>query len=130
MKFFLLAFISISLFSCHKNDAELEGLTWNVANFTNQDGDKTINGISCALNLSEGNANINLEVNSCFGTYNLGTNGQINFLDGFGCTEACCDEPESEEALRMITKCTQYSINGNTLTLSNSNGIMVILKKD
>jgi heat shock protein HslJ len=129
MKFLFLALISITVASCNVDDAALEGPTWSVQNFTNQDGKKTSIGISCDLTLTDGNANAALEVNSCFGTYTLGNNGQIDFSDGFGCTEACCDEPESEEAMRMITKCTEYNISGNNLTLSNTEGVKVVLKK-
>jgi hypothetical protein len=131
MKMLIISLISLSLLSCNNvEDAELEGTTWKVTSFKNENGNRTSVGISCTMTLTDGNANIALDVNSCFGTYTLGNNGQIDFSDGFGCTEACCDEPESEEAMRMITKCTEYNISGNTLELSNAEGEVLKLKKE
>lgn len=131
MKMLFLALIALSLLSCgNVDDIKLEGPTWKVTSFKNESGIRKSVGIVCKMTLKDGKANFSLDVNSCFGTYTLGNNGQIEFIDGFGCTRVCCDEPESEEAMRMITECTTYIISGNTLELSNADVVQVRLKKE
>lgn len=65
---------------------------------------------------SDGITDIRLDVNSCFGDYELGDEPTLNISDS-GCTEACCDSDFSMKFIEMLPQVGSYEIEDNMLKL-------------
>ena len=66
--------------------------------------------------------NVKLDVNSCYGKYNMSCNDCIDF-QGFGCTEACCDTKYALGIINIANETTYFSIDGDQLILKGSGEI-------
>lgn len=130
MKIIALLAISTCMLGCTKTDASLELNNWKVTEYTDENDEKTKNGIVCKATFNNGSLNMRLDVNGCFGTYEFNGKNEIAFAYGGGCTEICCDEPESIKAAFMLTSCTSYEIKGSKLTMRNNEGVEVILEAE
>ncbi|MGB0432544.1 MAG: hypothetical protein ACPGLV_18855, partial [Bacteroidia bacterium] len=108
MKNLLFIFLAWCTASCTTDEPTLQGPTWRVTRYTNYDNEITKNGIACLVTFYDSSAMVYLDVNQCFNRYELGKNGAVFFEENGGCTEACCDEPESIEAMSLLFKSTQF----------------------
>lgn len=63
---------------------------------------------------SDGTTAIRLDVNSCFGDYELGDEPTINISDS-GCTKICCDSDFSKKFIEMLPQVGSYEIEDNML---------------
>ena len=71
---------------------------------------------------------INLDVNDCWGNYNILNDKEI-FISGSGCTEACCDSEFAEDLLELLKKMNKYNIKGDNLFLLSNNQQIKLRKK-
>lgn len=60
---------------------------------------------------------LNLDVNSCGGSYVLSGEDSIGFSE-VACTEICCDSPFSLKFAQTLTQVTSYSFDGQVLKLN------------
>ena len=59
---------------------------------------------------------IKLDVNSCFGSFQLQGNNAIEISDA-GCTEICCDSDFSVKFVQMLPQVSSWSFDKNVLQL-------------
>lgn len=126
MKWFQLAIISLIalvLFSCDKSENHIADdmyNTWEVIDFM------SIESVSYAKNSDvpilitfEQNEiyQLNLDVNSCSGSFVLADDGNIE-ISVPGCTKMCCDSDFSNKVTTMLPQVTSYTIEGNMLKLN------------
>ena len=67
---------------------------------------------------------INLDVNSCQGKYNIVSNGNIE-LGLVACTEICCDSDFAEDLVQLIPLMTKYYGKGNELIFEGQGEIIL-----
>lgn len=130
MRYLLLICLSFSLLQCSVEDAELEGTTWRVVKFTNEEGKTRRSKINCSASFNDGILFMNLDINRCEWHYSFVNDNEIVYDGIRGCTAVCCDEDNSDEASRMVVSCTRFSIDGNKLLLTREDGIEVKLVAD
>lgn len=65
-----------------------------------------------------------LDVNSCYATYQIVSDGHIRF-HGLYCTYICCDTEYAEDFARLIRVMTNYSKRGNKLFLEGQGQIVL-----
>lgn len=70
--------------------------------------------------LSNGSVELQLDVNGCFGDFEVAGENTIQISE-MACTEACCDSPFSEKLVEMLSQVGSYEIDKNTLKLFVSN---------
>lgn len=67
----------------------------------------------------DGTIDIRLDVNQCFGDFEIGAENSINIANG-GCTEACCDSDFSNKFVTMLSQVGSYDIEDDGLKLNVS----------
>lgn len=65
---------------------------------------------------SDGTYDVYLDVNHCFGDFELSKDDVIQ-MSGAGCSEACCDSEFSEKFVEMLPQVTSFEIDGDVLRL-------------
>ena len=65
---------------------------------------------------SDRTADVQLDVNACFGDFELQGENVIQISE-MGCTEACCDSDFSQKFIEMLPQVNSYEIEDNTLKL-------------
>lgn len=70
---------------------------------------------------------INLDVNNCGGSYEVKSEGEIQFT-ALGCTEACCDTEIAQDISIMLENMTTYAAQGNNKLILEGKGQMVLIK--
>ena len=119
---FTLLFFS-SLFSCQKEKNEVADdiyNTWEVVEFMSVESviylkDDNYNPVIEFIN--DGSFKLRLDVNSCFGSFNLSGNDSIEIITS-GCTYVCCDSDFSSKFVMILSKVESYTINGNKMKLN------------
>ena len=119
---FIFALI-IVLFACDDDDdcsciGEIYG-KWEVEGFMSVESvaylkDNNYNPIIEFQN--DGTIDIVLDVNSCFGDFELGEELTISISDA-GCTEVCCDSDFSNKFMEMLPQVGTYEIEDDELRL-------------
>lgn len=121
--------------SCSKNDndsAFTDGLynTWEVIEFV------SIESVSYSKNNNynpvielkkNGEHLIHLDVNSCFGSFEVSGSDKISFGPS-GCTEACCDSDFSMKFVETFTRVETFEIENNNLKLHVPNWGFILLQ--
>lgn len=64
----------------------------------------------------DGSLAIKLDINSCFGSFNLQGESGIA-MGNSGCTEACCDSEFSSKFVAMLPRVSSYKIENQSLKL-------------
>lgn len=64
-----------------------------------------------------------LDVNICFGYYEIINNGDIK-ISTIGCTEVCCDSDFAEDLSQLFPKMTEYYGKGNNLIFEGEGEIV------
>lgn len=65
----------------------------------------------------------NLDVNNCFSSYSLDRE-DLN-IEGFACTEACCDSESAETMIDLLSQITSYDIGNTELNLHGPDGMVL-----
>lgn len=65
----------------------------------------------------DGTYNLELDINSCGGSFEISNKNQIS-IESPVCTETCCDSPFSIKLANTLSKVTTYSIEDHTLQLN------------
>lgn len=125
---YLAAFFML-ITSCDSDKNLVINKTWQVVGLKeNQDALMKIPEIRYPFIFDDkNNLSISLDINSCGSSVKFGKNNQLK-VDGFGCSEACCD---SEMAVKMITDLVgnnTYSHSGNKLSITTGIGSIIFLE--
>ena len=117
--------------SCAKKDIyiDLTSNDWEVVKIK-KDGDSGYTKARESYILSFTSENtyaINLDVNNCFGDYDITSDGNIDF-GHMGCTEVCCDSEFAQNLSLLFPKMTNYYGKGDELIFEGE-GKIVLKKK-
>ena len=72
--------------------------------------------------------NLNLDVNTCGGPYEILLKGSIEF-QAMACTEICCDSDFAEDLASLFPKMTSYYVRDNSLHFEGD-GEIILLRHD
>ena len=128
MKTFKLIFpILLLLLSCEKEDVniDIKSNKWVVVKMKCQ-GESTFTetGESYVLAFTNDTIlNLRLDVNSCFGYYEIINSGKIN-ISLMGCTEVCCDSDFAKGLSQLFPKMTEYYRKGDNLIFEGEGEIV------
>lgn len=97
--------------SCGKKDIYLDLTTnnWEIIKIKKQGESsykKAVNSYVLSF-INQSSYSINLDVNECFGSYEVISDGNIN-LGPLGCTEICCDSEFAQTLSDLLPKMTSY----------------------
>jgi len=126
-----LSIIGVTMMSCAKKDiyVDLTANSWKVVKMK-KPGESSYKKAEKSYMLtftSEQTYTLELDVNNCFGDYNVTSNGNIDLGQG-GCTEICCDSDFGVDILKLLPKMAKYYGKGDELILEGEGKI--ILKKE
>ena len=118
MKIYLPLLLLLAMFSCKSTGGTMSQGDGNyAASLFAENGWSWNTNPKYILRLeNEGNFNLKLDVNSCFGQFKL-AGSSISFPQGIACTEACCDGPEALKLTQAISKVSSYELLDNRLIL-------------
>jgi len=127
--FSYLAAFFILIISCDSNKNLIIDKSWQVVGLKeNQDALMKIPEIRYPFMFdAKNNLSVSLDINSCGSNVKFKKNNQLK-VDGFSCTEACCD---SEMAVKMISDLVgnnSYSHSGNKLSITTESGSVIFLE--
>ena len=116
----------LAVLACKKTDTELTTGQWKVESITLQGSTTSQNATDTyVLEFKDKNDfSLRLDVNTCVGEYKIPKNGKIT-IDHPACTKVCCDSGFAEQVQNLLSKMTDYSINGTTLTLNGDGQIIL-----
>ncbi len=116
---------AFTIFGCKEDVPKPDVIgVWIVEEFKTTDVNITPpDGDNLVLNFRDENSfTIGFTRNTCDGIYSINNNGNISFeITGF-CTQACCDSEESDIFGRIVLFGTQFSLEEDQLTISDSEG--------
>lgn len=114
--------------SCAKKDIyiDLTSNNWEVIKIKKQgESSYTKTGESYILSFtSENTYTINLDVNNCFGDYDITSNGNIE-IGLMGCTQICCDSEFAQDLAQLLPKMTTYYGKGDELIFEGEGEIVL-----
>jgi heat shock protein HslJ len=118
--------------SCAKKDIhiDLTSHEWEVVKIR-YDGESSYTKAEASYILTFTNENtyaINLDVNQCFGSYEITGSGNIDIGQG-GCTMICCDSKFAMQMLKLLPEMTSYYGQGDELTLEGEDGNIILKEK-
>ena len=119
---------SIIFTSCAKKDIhiDLTSHEWEVVKIQ-KDGESSYTKAEASYILTFTNENtyaINLDVNQCFGSYEISGGGNIDISQG-GCTMICCDSKFAMNMLGLLPHMTSYYGQGDELILEGEGKIVL-----
>lgn len=134
-KYQLIILIALSsllmLWSCKKEDVNIDitSTKWVVVKIKKQgEASFTKTTESYILEFAdETTYTLKLDVNNCFGHYEIINNGNIK-INAMGCTEICCDSDFAEDLSQLLPKMTKYYEKGNELIFEGE-GEIILEKK-
>lgn len=94
--------------------------TWEVVDFVSKESvlyEKTDGNNPTIEFKSEGGCAIRLDINSCFGDFELSGENNIS-ISTIGCTEACCDSDFSSKFISMLSQVKTYTFYEDQLKLN------------
>jgi len=128
---FLMAVIFIGTmihFGCKKSDSIVENPLWGAKWILEaiQYSDQNIVLIRRPFSLlfkQDGTVDMVVDCNECFGTYEVGDNGSLSFLDHGSCTEVFCGDDSNDDAFHAaLDTASRYEIIGRSLRIFFNNG--------
>ena len=119
--------ILVLLLSCEKEDVniDIKSNKWVVVKMKSQ-GEPTFTETRESYVLeftSDTTYQLKLDVNSCFGYYEIINSGNIT-ISLMGCTEVCCDSDFAEDLSQLFPKMTEYYGKGNNLIFEGEGEIV------
>jgi heat shock protein HslJ len=123
----LIALLSLIMWSCEKEnfDIDLKSSSWKLVKIKNQ-GDSSYTEASEIYILvfsDDETYTLSLDVNTCFGDYEIINNGKIN-ISAMGCTEICCDSEFAENLISLLHQMTRFDEKGNELIFEGNGEII------
>lgn len=116
--------LCLFLCACRSETVYLTG-TWKLDSYL-ENGDALTQNISTYVTYEftqDDQIIVQLEANSCQGTYERISGHEINIRQ-MGCTEICCDSTNSIHALNLaVDLVNSYLISDKTLYLQGDNGL-------
>ncbi|BDD06789.1 hypothetical protein AUTU_42720 (plasmid) [Aureibacter tunicatorum] len=73
----------------------------------------------------DGSFSFNLDVNNCFGSYEIKGNG-FSVEQSIACTEACCDSEFAEDMTHLLNESVTYIIVNEELRIETENRGVII----
>ena len=126
----LVSFLLIIMmsFSCGKKDISIDitSNNWEVVKIKKQ-GESSYTKAEESYILkftNEQTYSINLDVNECFGDYEITGSGSI-IVGQMGCTEVCCDSEFATTLSDLFPKMTSYYGKGNELIFEGEGKIIL-----
>ena len=114
--------------SCAKKDIniDLTATTWEVVKIKKQgESSYTKAEESYVLTFTnEQTYTLNLDVNNCFGDYEIASKGNID-LGHVGCTMICCDSEFAQNLTQLFPKMTKYYGKGDKLIFEGEGEIVL-----
>jgi heat shock protein HslJ len=124
---FLIALLSLIMWSCEKNifDVDLKSSSWKVVKIKNQNDSSYIEASESYVLVFSDDATytLSLDVNNCFGDYEIINNSGIN-ISAMGCTEICCDSEFAENLMQLLPQMTRFYQKGNELIFEGEGEII------
>lgn len=119
----------IVLNSCDSDKNLVINKTWQVVGFKeNQDALMKIPEIRYPFMFdNKNNLSISLDINSCGSSVKFRKNNQLN-VEGFSCTEACCDSEMAVKIISDLVGNNTYSHSGNKLSITTGIGSIIFLE--
>jgi heat shock protein HslJ len=114
---FLLAFL---FNACEDKELILENTSWYAYSFDDGDFEKRINPYLLEI-LPDNKLKFKLDVNNCFGSYEIMKNKEVEIKD-MGCTEMCCDSDLALSFADMLAGKHMVRLEKDKLTLSRDGG--------
>ncbi len=120
--------VGLILVSCKKEDININITSnkWEVLKIKKQ-GESTYLKAEESYILeftSDTTYTLNLDVNSCFGIYNIINSGNIN-IEPMGCTEICCDSDFAENLSLILSNMDEYYGKGKELIFEGEGKIIL-----
>ncbi|PTX62869.1 META domain-containing protein [Kordia periserrulae] len=110
MKTIVLSILVLTLVSCDASTKEFVGSSWKVTELKVNGTTVSVTNAVILTVTSESDFTLKLDANSCFGTYTITGESNIQ-LGEMACTEMCCDSEFSSavvSALRKVSNIKQY----------------------
>ena len=118
MKTTLLSILVLTLISCDASTKEFIGSSWKVTELkTNGTLVKVTNDVVLTVK-SKTDFSLQLDANSCFGTYTIKGKNKIK-LNDIGCTEMCCDSDFSRAVVNALYKVSKINQTKDKVILSS-----------
>ncbi len=120
--------VGLIMWSCKKEDIniDIKSNNWEVVKIKKQ-GESTYSKTKESYILefiSDTTYTLKLDVNNCFGNYEIINSGNIK-MNPMGCTEICCDSDFAEDLLQLFPKMTEYYGKGNELIFEGQGEIIL-----
>jgi len=120
--------IGLIMSSCKKENVNIDitSYKWEVIKIKKQGESSYIKANeSYVLELtSDTTFNLKLDVNNCFGHYEILSKGNMD-ISKMGCTEICCDSEFAEDLLHLFPKMTKYYEKGAELIFEGQGEIIL-----
>lgn len=128
--FYTLVFVLfILIISCDEDKDIVLDREWTASSIRFESGDFVNLNSQYDFILEDNNQfRLQLDVNLCGGSVFFRKN-TVEFKDGTGCTEACCDSENAIALVDNLTKTINWEINANQLILTNDKGLEIIFLK-
>ncbi|MDF1573896.1 MAG: META domain-containing protein [Bacteroidales bacterium] len=115
--------------SCQKEDIDMDlrENAWKVEKIR-KSGQFTFTGTDSNYILqfvSDETYNLRLDVNTCFGSYDIPEIGRVEIL-AMACTKICCDSEFAEDLSLLLPKMTGYYARGDELHLEGEGKIVLL----
>ena len=120
--------VGLIMWSCEKEDINIDitSNNWEVVKIKKQ-GESTYTKTKESYVLeftSDTTCTLKLDVNNCFGNYEIINSGNIK-INPMGCTEICCDSDFAEDLLLLFPKMTEYYGKGKELIFEGQGKIIL-----
>ncbi len=119
----ILVFVVLfALISCNKDDQTAKDIynRWKIVDFMSVESavyPKNNDYNPIIQFYREGNYTLELDINSCSGSFNLSSGNSIE-ISATGCTYICCDSKFSEKISTMLPQVKSYEMNKNKMKLN------------
>ncbi len=130
MLFYTLIFaLFFSLVACNKDKDIVMANEWIASSIEFENGD-FVTPVSQYYFILENNNQfrLQLDVNLCGGEVYFRKN-TVEFKNGIGCTEACCDSDFAMALVDNLTQTKYWEIKSNDLVLTNDKGLQIVFVK-
>lgn len=112
----------------------LTGVTWILQSFRYDDQNiVTVERTFSLLFKDGGEVDMQVDCNTCYGTYVTGAGNVLYFTSHGGCTEIYCgDDSRDQEFHQALDTASRYEKQGNTLLIyfNNQNSILTFISRN
>ena len=117
------------LVACIKEDDIVLSNEWIAASITYENGNFISPNSEYSFNLeNKDKFSLRLDINLCGGTVYF-RKKTVEFKNGIGCTEACCDSEFAVALVNNLDKTKNWEIVENQLILKNDKGLKIVFNR-